>query len=106
MARFGGLARIGVGLVCSVLLALAAPSSEAFAAAWSRGVEINLPANAGSDPHVNLGFTMSCASAGNCTAVGEYTDSSSHVEGLLLTETSGVWATGVEATLPVTPTVD
>ena len=43
---------------------------------------------------------MSCASAGNCTAVGDYSDSSGHEQGLLLTETSGTWATGVEASLP------
>src|SRR5439155_244053 len=88
-----------VSLACGVLLALAAQSSEALAASWGPGVEASLPANSGSDPHVFL-FSASCASAGNCSAVGEYTDSSSHEQGLLLTETAGTWVTGVEASLP------
>ncbi len=32
--------------------------------------------------------------------MGGYFDSSFHGEGLLLTETAGVWATGVQAPLP------
>ena len=47
---------------------------------------------------------MSCASAGDCTAVGTYPDSSGHEQGLLLTETSGTWAAGVEAPLPANNT--
>ena len=38
-------------------------------------------------------------SVGNCTAVGGYTDSSGHQQGLLLSESSGSWA-GAEAPLP------
>ena len=33
-------------------------------------------------------FSVSCASAGNCTAVGFYEDSSRTTQGLLLTQTS------------------
>ncbi|TML37024.1 MAG: hypothetical protein E6G29_02725, partial [Actinobacteria bacterium] len=69
------------------------------AGTWATGVEASLPANAGSDPNVNL-TSVSCASAGNCGAVGSYDDSSGHRHGLLLTETAGTWATGVEASLP------
>ena len=66
---------------------------------WAAGVEASLPANAGKNP--NVGFdSVSCASAGNCTAVGRYTDRSGHEQGLLLSETSGRWATGVEASHP------
>ncbi len=76
---------------------------------WAAGVEASLPANAGKHPNVALGGgcagtpncgSVSCASAGNCTAVGGYEDSSGHQQGLLLTETSGKWATGVEASRP------
>src|SRR5437764_10269255 len=88
-----------VALVFAAVLALAAQSSEAFAASWATGVEASLPANAGSIPDVSLN-SVSCAAAGNCSAVGKYVDSSSNVQGLLLTETAGAWATGVEATLP------
>ena len=65
---------------------------------WAAGVEASLPANA-NNTSAGLG-SVSCASAGNCTAVGYYEDSSGHQQGLLLSETSGTWATGVEASLP------
>jgi hypothetical protein len=66
---------------------------------WAPGVEAALPADAAVDPRVYLGL-VSCASAGNCSAVGAYADSSGHGQGLLMTETDGVWGTGVEAVLP------
>src|SRR5207248_905451 len=66
---------------------------------WAGGVEAVLPANAGSNPDVGLA-SVSCASAGNCGAVGRYSDSAGNTQGLLLTETAGTWATGVEAGLP------
>ncbi|MGA2757591.1 MAG: hypothetical protein ABSF58_09585, partial [Solirubrobacteraceae bacterium] len=69
------------------------------AGAWATGLQATLPANAGSPTDVALN-SVSCASAGNCTTVGNYDDSSYNQQGLLLTETAGVWATGVEATLP------
>jgi hypothetical protein len=66
---------------------------------WAAGVEPSPPANAGTNPHLTLG-SVSCASRGSCTAVGSYQDSSGHSQGLVLTETSGTWATGVEVSLP------
>src|SRR5437764_917772 len=86
-------------LACGLVLTLAAQSPEAFAASWATGAEAILPANAGSDPHV-FPYSLSCPSAGNCSAVGTYDDSSGHTQGLLLTETAGMWAAGVEAILP------
>src|SRR5439155_21504555 len=68
---------------------------------WATGVEASPPANAGSNPGVNL-RSVSCASAGDCSAVGGYTDGSGHEQGLLLTEPAGPWATGAEASLPRT----
>jgi hypothetical protein len=67
---------------------------------WAPGTEAALPANAGTKWDVDLG-SVSCASPGNCAAVGYYTDSSGSQQGLLLTEASGTWATGTEAVLPV-----
>ena len=64
--------------------------------AWATGVEASLPANARTGPATGL-VSVSCASAGNCTAVGNYDVRSGNFQGLLLTETSGTWATGVEA---------
>src|SRR5437764_987325 len=86
-------------LVCGVLLAFAVQASEAFAASWAPGLEAGLPANAGSIPAAYLN-SVSCPAAGNCSAVGTYEDGSGHVQGLLLNETAGTWATGVEASLP------
>ena len=55
---------------------------------WATGVEASLPTNATPNPYVALD-SVSCGSAGKCTAVGDYVDSSDNNEGLLLTETSG-----------------
>jgi hypothetical protein len=66
---------------------------------WRRGVKPTLPSNAGTHPAGALS-SVSCVSAGNCTAVGSYFDNTSLTEGLLLTETAGAWGTGVEAILP------
>lgn len=68
---------------------------------WAPAVEAALPANASSSPLVGL-RSVSCALAGNCTAVGSYTDVLGNTQGLLLTETAGSWAAGVEATPPST----
>ena len=66
---------------------------------WASSVEAGLPAGADSSPDVNLS-SVSCGSAGNCTAVGTYTDTSGATQEVLLTDSSGVWATGVRASLP------
>src|SRR5205807_8245426 len=62
-------------------------------------VPATVPANAGSDPGVVVG-SVSCAAAGDCSAVGNYVDGSGDAQGVLLTETAGSWAHGVEAKLP------
>jgi Kelch motif protein/galactose oxidase-like protein len=66
---------------------------------WGDGVEATLPADAGSQPGVALS-SVSCASAGNCGAVGSYFDDSFNQHIVLLDESSGAWGDGVEATLP------
>ena len=73
------------------------------AGVWGTAVEETLPANAAPDPLVERYAEggLSCPSAGNCTAVSDYTDSSGDNEGLILSETSGTWGTGVEAIMPV-----
>ncbi len=69
---------------------------------WGTAVEVTPPANAASDPLVERygQGALSCPSPGNCTAVGDYTDSSGDTEGLMLSEISGTWGTGVEAIMP------
>jgi hypothetical protein len=69
------------------------------AATWAAGVQAAPPAGAGTSPQVSLG-SVSCTSAGNCTTVGSYADGSGNLQGLLLTQTTGTWAAGVQAPLP------
>jgi hypothetical protein len=71
------------------------------AGVWAQGIEAALPANASQNsPYVYAELTsVSCASAGNCSAVGTYPDGSGG-QGLLVTETAGSWGPAVEATLP------
>lgn len=72
---------------------------------WSQAVAPTLPANA-STSHNTPVTSVACASAGNCTAVGSYLDNTTptnHTQGLLLAESAGAWAQGVEATLPLSP---
>jgi hypothetical protein len=66
---------------------------------WQRGVEPALPADA-NGPEGAVLFAVSCASRGNCTAVGSYSvGTGGYGYGLLLTETAGSWARGVRAAL-------
>ena len=90
----------GAGVLAAGLAA--GPAGVAMAGTTITEVEAALPANAAANPDVILG-SLSCSSAGNCTAVGTYDDSSRHQQGLLLTETSGTWAAGVEAAQPANP---
>jgi hypothetical protein len=104
VAMGGGISRVAVRVAASAGVGLLAAAtfwvcgSVAEAAAVSE-LAAPLPANAGSNPLVDL-ESVSCVSVGNCTAVGSYLDDSGEAQGLLLTETSRVWATGAEAPLP------
>ena len=98
VAAAAGAWALTAGMVTTAAAATAAAATTTAAAATVAGVEAPLPANAASDPDVSVN-SVSCASAGNCTAVGSYTDSSGNLQGLLLTRAAGTWA-GVEAPLP------
>jgi hypothetical protein len=67
---------------------------------WGTGVEATLPSQPSSGPGFASAKSVSCASAGNCSAVGTYLDGSGIQQGLLLTESSGNWQQGAEAGLP------
>ena len=66
---------------------------------WSSSAKASLPGDAGPRPTVSLN-SVSCGAAGACDAVGSYVDSSGHTKGLLLTESAGVWSTGIALSLP------
>ncbi len=88
--------------VCLLVAAGAATSASTAARAQTswRAILATLPANADvahPDVHVNA---ISCASPGNCSAVGWYIDRSGLGEGLLLNEKAGHWTFGPEWVLP------
>jgi hypothetical protein len=62
------------------------------------GTEAPVPTNAGSNPQAGLA-SVACASAGSCTAVGSYEDTSGDTDGLLDTLANGTWSTS-EAPVP------
>ena len=67
---------------------------------WAQGVKAVLPSdNSTSSPYAQT-YGMACASAGNCAAVGIYTDTGGHSQGLLVTENAGTWSPAAKATLP------
>ena len=43
---------------------------------------------------------LACPAVGNCRASGAYLDASNHYQAVVVTETNGVWATGVKVVLP------
>lgn len=44
----------------------------------------------------SVGYVLSCASAGNCSEGGSYTDSSNRFQAFVVNETNGVWGTAQE----------
>ncbi len=69
------------------------------AGSWEPAVEVPLPADAEGPDALNAVQppVVSCPSAGNCSAVASYFDSSFGLRGLLLSETAGSWTPGVES---------
>jgi hypothetical protein len=70
------------------------------AGTWEAGLEAALPANAATTSPVEFLRSISCPSAGNCSAVGTYRDASLHTQALLMTQSAGSWSTGVRGLLP------
>ncbi len=70
--------------------------------AWSRAVEVTLPANAVTTNQSAQLRAVACGK-GTCSAVGTYLASGSptpQTEGITLTATGGTWSRAVEVTLP------
>src|SRR5258706_594744 len=92
-------------LWCAALLAVACtePGGVARAAAgaaarvgsWRAAIEVpgTGALNKGGDAVVN---SLSCGSAGNCAAVGHYTDGSGHQQAFVASETNGTWHAAIE----------
>ncbi|HET9094785.1 MAG TPA: hypothetical protein VFN36_06815 [Solirubrobacteraceae bacterium] len=74
---------------------------------WRRGVRLRLPANALPAPRARAGAVnllglggVSCSSAGNCVAVGNYETTAEVWQALIVVERGGRWSRGIEAPLP------
>ncbi len=97
----------GAGVV--LLLSAAAPSSAADAPArtptvtggrattsggtWGPAKEVAAALNTGGGAAIN---SVSCASAGNCSAGGYYTDSSGNQQAFVINEANGAWGKATE----------
>ncbi len=66
---------------------------------WTRTTEIALPPDANADPFTTLN-QITCASAGNCVAVGSYLDTQNITHGLVVNQVRGSWRVGESVTLP------
>jgi hypothetical protein len=85
-----GLALAGVVAGCGQ-----SSASAHSAGSWGRAIEV--PGlgtlNKGADAVDVTGVSsVSCASAGNCAAVGSYRDQHHHDQGFVTSEKNGVWA--------------
>ncbi len=69
---------------------------------WTQAFELTLPANAATAPGTQSAYLngLVCTSRGNCAAYSAYNDLEGNGQPLVITETGGVWAQGVEPTLP------
>jgi hypothetical protein len=70
--------------------------------AWHRAVALVMPSGASSNPHTFLyGYGgISCPTAEDCSAGGQYTDTSNKYQGFLVDEVNGAWQTATELKLP------
>jgi hypothetical protein len=66
---------------------------------WGSAVEVTPPTVASSNEFARL-TAVTCTGAGDCVAVGDYTDASSDDQAMTMTETDGTWGTAAEITPP------
>jgi hypothetical protein len=69
---------------------------------WARANEVQLPANAASNPDVLLyGFRgVACPTAGNCASGGQYQDKNGGFQGFLVNEVNDHWQSATQLALP------
>jgi hypothetical protein len=66
---------------------------------WGTASEIELPANAASNPRAYF-VSVACPAAGSCAAHGEYTDEDGDRKAMVADETDGSWGPASEIELP------
>jgi len=107
-ARVAAAAGAGV-LVAGLMAAAGAPGAEAAAArvvaagrstasvSGTWGVAEEVPGTAGLNVGGHAaGTSVSCATAGNCTAAGNYVDGAGHQQVFVVTQASGTWGMAQE----------
>jgi hypothetical protein len=62
---------------------------------WHTAKEVPGTAALNSGGYASI-YSISCASAGNCSAGGTYTDSSNHLQAFVVNETNGTWSGATE----------
>jgi hypothetical protein len=67
---------------------------------WTSAISPTLPAGAQQGGHYGGIVSVSCRSAGNCSAGGAYLDGSGSYQALIVNELRGVWQTGQKVALP------
>jgi hypothetical protein len=96
-----------VAAVTALALAALAPVATASAAAraGSWGTVTEVPGTAALNQDGDSEVTsVSCATAGNCSAGGDYADASLHLQAFVVSETGGKWGTATE--VPGTAALD
>jgi hypothetical protein len=78
--------------IVALLGSAAAASAVTSGGMWGRAKQVAAALNHG-DAQLN---SVSCASAGNCSAGGDYTDSAGHGQAFVVNRTHGVWRTAEE----------
>jgi D-alanine-D-alanine ligase-like ATP-grasp enzyme len=80
------------GMLTSAGVAAGTPGAVAAGAAaggtWGNAQEVAAGLNQGGEAQLN---SVSCASAGNCSAGGSYTNTAEQVQAFVLTEANGMW---------------
>jgi hypothetical protein len=84
-----------LGLLVAAAMALPATA----AAAWGPGAKLTLPSDAAANPNVRV-VSISCASAGNCSAVGSYIGGAGQRLPMVVNEVSRSWGAAQKVTLP------
>jgi hypothetical protein len=67
---------------------------------WGQASELSLPSNANAGSQLAAVQGVSCTSAGNCSAVGYYKDTSGGYQAMVAAEAGGVWGQAGELSLP------
>jgi hypothetical protein len=62
---------------------------------WRTAKEVPGTAALNSGGYASI-YSISCASAGNCSAGGTYTDSFNHLQAFVVNETNGTWSGAIE----------